>query len=247
MRWTERDLAVLRWVFEQYVIRLDQLAELAGRWPGKETQSQGGSGRPTVRALVARWRQAGVVESDTLLVRQPLWCWMTTQGQALLGVEARVWNPSTIGGIGAGASLLRQSGAVVAGTNPPRGDLDERAAVAAQGNRRRRKGSQRRRCPMPKCSWADGRIAIEVELTAKTEERWQEVLAERAARYDQVWYFTSTRLHRDLGRALDAVEPGASEILPLAGERSGVPAGAPAAVNESGKEIYTFSKQAPSR
>jgi hypothetical protein len=54
---------------------------------------------------------------------------------------------------------------------------------------------------------AGRRIAIEVELTAKTEERWQEVLAARATRYDQVWYFTSARLHRDLGRALDALEP----------------------------------------
>ena len=61
---------------------------------------------------------------------------------------------------------------------------------------------------MPRSTWPGGRIAIEVELTAKTEERWQEVLAERAARYDQVWYFTSAQLHRDLGRALDAVEPG---------------------------------------
>ena len=60
---------------------------------------------------------------------------------------------------------------------------------------------------MRRSSWPGGRIAIEVELTAKTEERWQEVLAERAARYDQVWYFTSAQLHRDLGRALDAVEP----------------------------------------
>ena len=75
IRWTERDLAVLSWLFEQYVIRLDQLAELAGRWPGKETKAPGRVGESTARALVARWRQAGVVQSDTLLVRQPLWCW----------------------------------------------------------------------------------------------------------------------------------------------------------------------------
>jgi hypothetical protein len=34
------------------------------------------------------------------------------------------------------------------------------------------------------------------------------MLAERAARYEQVWYFRSAQLHRDLGRALDTLEPG---------------------------------------
>jgi hypothetical protein len=72
----------------------------------------------------------------------------------------------------------------------------------------RRKGEAQLPIPDAEVHLAGRTIAIEVELTAKTEERWQEILAERAARYDQVWYFTLARLHRDLGRALDAVEPG---------------------------------------
>ena len=60
--WTERDLKVIPWIFEQYSVRYDQLAELLGRWPGKETQQAGRLGMTTVRKLARRWKKARVVE-----------------------------------------------------------------------------------------------------------------------------------------------------------------------------------------
>jgi hypothetical protein len=214
MRWTERDLAVLVWTFEQYVIRLDQLAELAGRWPGKETQVPGRLGEPTVRALVARWRQTGVVQSDTLLVRQPLWCWVTPNGQALLELEARPWDPTSRGvRTLAHRYYVNQVRLWVERTHPEAVWTSER--VLLRGQPARAKGAPPLLVPDAEVQLAGRHIAIEVELTAKTEARWQELLVERAARYDQVWYFTPAHLSRDLGRAVEALEASARAKVSL--------------------------------
>lgn len=37
-RWSARDQRLLTWIADQWIIRLDQLELLAGRWPEKETE-----------------------------------------------------------------------------------------------------------------------------------------------------------------------------------------------------------------
>ena len=209
-RWCgrNRDLKVIPWIFEQYSVRYDQLAELLGRWPGKEPQQAGRLGRETVRKLARRWKHARVVDYEVLLVRQPPWYWVTPQGQTLMGLAGRPWTPTIRGHHG----LERRYYATqvrlwLERTYPEAAWRSERLLWQSQGARSR-KGEAQDPIPDAEVQFGRRRIAIEVELTAKTEERWQEILAERAARYDQVWYFTSAQLHRDLGRALDAVEPG---------------------------------------
>ena len=54
VRWTERDLTVLPWIFEQYIVRYDQLARLLARWPGKATKQPGRVGKETVRDRVSQ-------------------------------------------------------------------------------------------------------------------------------------------------------------------------------------------------
>ncbi len=207
VRWTERDLKVLPWVFEQYIVRLDQLAELLGRWPGKETQRPGQVGLATARSLVQRWEKARVVDYQSLLVRQLPWCWVTPQGQTVMGLAGRPWTPTIRGHRGLEHRYYtNQVRLWLERTHPEASWTGERVLWQSQPARSR-KGVAQDPIPDAEVQLGGRRIAIEVELTAKTEERWQEILAERAARYNQVWYFTSERLHRDLRRALDAVEP----------------------------------------
>lgn len=96
-RWSARDQRLLTWIADQWIIRLDQLELLAGRWPEKETKRPGRLGITTVRDLVRRWRLAGVVQSGTLLVQQRPWCWLTPRGQVLVGRNMRSWEPTTRG------------------------------------------------------------------------------------------------------------------------------------------------------
>src|SRR5690242_8449928 len=77
MRWTERDLEALPWIGEQYAIRMDQLQALLGRWATEPTRVPGQLGIETVRKLVQRWKQAGLVESAVLVRNQPGWVWLT--------------------------------------------------------------------------------------------------------------------------------------------------------------------------
>jgi hypothetical protein len=205
--WTERDLKVIPWVFEQYCVRYDQLAELLGRWPGKAPQQAGRLGRETVRKLVRRWKNAEVVDDASLLVRQPPWCWVTAEGQRMMGLIGRPWTPTIRGHRGLEHRYyVNQVRLWLERAHPEVVWRSERLLWQGQGARSH-KGIHQAPIPDAEIHLAGRQIAIEVELTAKTEERWQEVLATRAARYDQVWYFTSARLHRDLGRALDAVDP----------------------------------------
>src|SRR5947209_4624102 len=69
IRLSSRDLAVLRWVSEQYAVRLDQLAVLLGL------------GVRSARRVAERLAAAGLVERRRFLVDEPLWLWVTPRGQ----------------------------------------------------------------------------------------------------------------------------------------------------------------------
>lgn len=214
IRWEERDLRLLPWIFGQYLIRLDHLAELAGRWPGKETKEPGRLGEPTVRGLVRRWRLAGAVESRTLLAGQPPWCWVTPRGQTLMGLEGRFWEP-TIRGLGGleHRYYVNQVRLWLEGAHPAAQWTSERHLLQQKGART--KGVHLGHMPDADVRIGERTIAVEVELTAKTEERWQDIFAELGSRYDQVWYFAPQRLLRDLGQAIGLLSPGARAKVSL--------------------------------
>ncbi len=148
------------------------------------------------------------MDYQSLLVRQLPWCWVTTQGQTVMGLAGRPWTPTIRGHRGLEHRYyINQVRLWLERTHPEASWTGERVLWQSQGARSR-KGEAQDPIPDAEVQLAGRRIAVEVELTAKTEERWQEILAARAVRYDQIWYFTTAQLHRDLGRALDAVEPG---------------------------------------
>jgi hypothetical protein len=89
---TARDLAALRFVGEQYAVRLDVAAVLLTRLStvGPERGSQ--LSRRAVREQLGRWEQAGWAERRRLLGHT--WVTLTRTGLRLAGLDYEVWSPA---------------------------------------------------------------------------------------------------------------------------------------------------------
>ncbi|HET7572663.1 MAG TPA: hypothetical protein VFJ77_08340 [Gaiellaceae bacterium] len=79
---SERDRELLRFVAEQYLVTLPQLAQLANRCPR------------TARWLRTRWQRAGLIDGAKLLVEEPSVIWLTRPGLAALGLDWKTVWPS---------------------------------------------------------------------------------------------------------------------------------------------------------
>ena len=79
---SERDRALLRFVGEQYLVTLPQLAYLIGR------------SERTARWLRTRWQRAGLVEAAPLLVAEPTVVWLTRRGLAAVGLPWKALRPA---------------------------------------------------------------------------------------------------------------------------------------------------------
>jgi len=89
---TSRDVAALRFVGEQYAVRVDLLAAVLGRLSPGEPQAAGQLGRRTLRQRLSRWEQAGWVVRRRLL--DQVWVLPTQAGLRLAGLDFDVWDPS---------------------------------------------------------------------------------------------------------------------------------------------------------
>src|SRR6266508_5724200 len=86
---TARDLAALRFVGEQYAVRVDVAAVLLARLAPEPV---GKLSRRTVRQRLSRWEQAGWVERRRLLGQT--WVLPTRAGLRLADLEFDGWEPS---------------------------------------------------------------------------------------------------------------------------------------------------------
>jgi hypothetical protein len=90
---SERDRTLLRFVAEQYLVTLPQLAYLANRCPR------------TARWLRTRWQRAGLIDAGKLLVEEPTVVWLTRRGLATLGPPWKSVRPS-YGNVQTAATLV---------------------------------------------------------------------------------------------------------------------------------------------
>ncbi len=84
---TARDMWVLRWIADQYAVRLDQLRQLLSREPGNRNGCSPGPKGLTdsaVLQVIRRWREVPAwVEYERIYVTQG-WVWLTSYGERLL-------------------------------------------------------------------------------------------------------------------------------------------------------------------
>jgi hypothetical protein len=89
---TSRDLAALRWIGEQYTVRLDVAGVLLGRL---SPESIGMLSRRTVRQRIDRWEQAGWISRHRLLGYT--WIVATTAGLRHAGLDhLGPWQPAAV-------------------------------------------------------------------------------------------------------------------------------------------------------
>src|SRR5829696_3808219 len=77
---TDRDVAALRWLGQQYAARSDVLRVLLGRLSPGSPRVEGQLGETTLRDVVARWEDRDLVARDRLLGH--LWVAPHRQGPA---------------------------------------------------------------------------------------------------------------------------------------------------------------------
>ncbi|HEY1777050.1 MAG TPA: hypothetical protein VGG41_12900 [Solirubrobacteraceae bacterium] len=177
---SRRDVEVLAFVGEQYGLRLDQLGVLLAR------------GERTPQRVVARLRQAGLVEARPLLAGEPGWLWLTAAGRRASGRPFPGWAPRL--------GLLTHIEAVtwvrlyVRSRSSESGWVCERTLL---------KDRVRQADHVP-----DGVVltpageshAIEVELTVKSRARTERIIDELSAAHDAVVYFTTPATRSSIER-----------------------------------------------
>jgi hypothetical protein len=176
-----RDLDLLAWVGEQYAAHTDQLEMLMGAGPR------------TVQRTLARLRDHGMVTTRRLLAGEPAWVLPTTAGLRACGSGFGVWQPKV--------GLL----AHIAAVNDVRLHIQQRSPDSQWTPERALARDRRTGEHLPDAVvLADGqRVAIEVELTVKSQRRVTGILDELVSRFDAVVYFCAPAPHRQLTQLAD--------------------------------------------
>ena len=171
-----RDLEVLGWCCEQYGARTDQLEVLLG------------SGSRTVQRVLARLRDTGLIEVRRLLVGEPAWAIPTSGGLRAAGQGFGVWCPRI--GLLAHVAAVNDVRLHVQARSPRSEWVPERVLAKER--------ESREHLPDGVVITDGQRVAIEVELTVKSQRRVRSILDELSGRYDTVLYWCSPGVHRQL-------------------------------------------------
>jgi hypothetical protein len=196
-----RDLDLLAWLGEQYGARVDQLEALLGCGPR------------TVQRVVGRLRDTGLVTTRRLLVGEPAWVIPTGAGLRAAGLSFGMWQPRI--------GLL----AHVAAVNDVRLHVQARAPLSEWVPERllARERAAGQHLPDGVVLTDGQRVAIEVELTIKSQRRVTAILDELTGRYDTVLYFCASGPHRQLTQLAETGRWPALGVRELPQPRTGTP------------------------
>ena len=173
-----RDLELLRWLAEQYGARVDQLEVLLACGPR------------TVQRSLARLRAAGLIETRRLLVGEPAWTIPTNAGLRTAGQGFGVWRPRV--GLLAHVAAVNNVRMHVRQRSPESEWVCERALA-----RERQPGKH-----LPDAVViSEGRsVAIEVELSVKSQRRVRSILDELSRCFEAFLYFCAPAPRRQLSQ-----------------------------------------------
>ena len=176
----------LRWVGEQYAVRLDSLGRLLGRTAQGPTKIEGQLQESGVNRVVRRWLQDAVAATRKLYVRQPGWVWLTPAGLRQLELPFKAWHP-TIGGRLNHLHHVNEVRLLVEAQYPTGYWHPERAL------RREHYGDKEFHIADGEFHFNGRTYGIEVELTAKSVERARRLAFKVTKQYDRVWYFVNAQ------------------------------------------------------
>jgi hypothetical protein len=87
---TARDVAALVWLGQQYAARFDVLRVLLGRLSPGSPKVAGQIGDETLRDVLDRWQERGLIARDRLLGH--VWAAPTARALRLVGLDVRPWS-----------------------------------------------------------------------------------------------------------------------------------------------------------
>lgn len=182
---TERDLIMLRWIGEQYAIRIDHLQELATRLSPQRAQMKGARiSYRGVQALYRRWLKMGWIEKQKIFAAEPPWVWPTRKAIRELALPFPHLAPGVV------------RFAHIHTVNAVRLHVEQRSQQQAVWiserlvNKQRRAG-RKRHLVDGEVLYKQMRIGVEVELTQKARHKLLPILRELQQDYQAVWYFAA--------------------------------------------------------
>jgi hypothetical protein len=208
-RLTERDLACLRWIGQQYAIRFDQLQRLLLRYTpeadkGKVRDGADRLSKERTYRTLARWEQLALVECANILDREPRWIWLSSGGLRTVESTLRYNKPSPV--------RLRHLYATnqvrlwVEGRRP--GDRWKSEREIKAEHRAMEHGEHQEHLPDAILYASNGKIsALEIELEPKATRALEGILAELESQYTSILYFVSPAAQRQLLAMLATFEP----------------------------------------
>jgi hypothetical protein len=202
---TARDLAALRFVGEQYAVRLDVATVVLTRLSTAGPEGGSRLSRRAVREQLGRWEQGGWAERRRLLGHT--WVTLTRAGLRLCGLDYEVWSPAldrldhhhTV-------AVVRLAREPVPGEG---GWVCERALWRRRGKASWHLADAALPVPVP-AAWEQQGInqaweLVEVELTQKARQRVVAALKTRPPHTARVTYYVPASLHAALSAQLASV------------------------------------------
>ncbi len=210
---TARDVAALVWLGQQYAARSDVLRVLLGRLSPSSTRVEGMLGETTLRDVLDRWQDRGLIERDRLLGH--VWAAPTAKALRLVGLDVRPWSfviPQLAHVHAVGVVRLALEPSI-----PPGGRWVSERELRGESARHVPDGA----VELPDRSDDTGtglygqdvdplprRVAVEVELTrknsARLRESWQRP---RHGRWTRTVYYAPAEVAGYLDRQLARIRP----------------------------------------
>jgi len=208
-RLTSRDLQCLRWIAQQYAIRLGQLQRLLLRYTPEADRDKIRQGtdrlsKERTYKTLARWDALGLIEYGNILDGEPRWIWLSPRGLRSLDLKLRYNKPSAVRIPHLYA--VNQVRLWVEGRRPK--DLWKSEREIKTEQRALEHGERQDHLPDAILYAANGKIsAIEVELEPKAGRVLESILAELESQYISILYFVSSATHRQLDTIFSTFEP----------------------------------------
>ncbi len=206
-----RDVVTLQWIGEQYAVRLDQVQQLLGRDPQKQTNVAGRLHSKSAWRVMKRWEAAGFVTCRYVLARQPAWLWLTAKGLNEFGLNYKPLVPKV-----ATIDHLYWTNHIrlyCESTYPDDVWVSERtlrlSKLPRKGSRPHVADGELVRCD----EHGAYTIAIEVELTPKKPEVVEAIVRQLAMTYVGIWYFTRPIANESVVRAINQLPKGKEKFI----------------------------------
>ena len=189
IRLNPRDLEVLRWIGEQYAVRLDTLQVLLGRQAQQKTNVENLITESSARRVLDRWKQEKLVAGRKILAGETEWVWLTPHGLRHMDLPYKPKEPSV-------SQLLHLH---LVNQIRLKAEIQYKELHYWCGERQLRHEHSHN----PKFHVPDGElirtdsqvVAIEIERTLKTRSRIAEIVEQLDKQYGTVWYFVTPETH----------------------------------------------------